>query len=105
MSLNESIRAVIRNTTNPTTKSARHVAREVIVTLKPVVDRHNETNRALVSNIHKVASNAGQRNSLEGNRMTLDRRAPQQDPGTSRVNEALNQRDNPLFEQGGRVSH
>lgn len=33
----ESIRAVRRNTTNPTTKSARHAAREVIVTLKPEI--------------------------------------------------------------------
>lgn len=40
---------------------AKQVAREVIVTLEPIVAKHNETNQALVGEIQRVASNAGQR--------------------------------------------
>ncbi|KAJ8424718.1 hypothetical protein Cgig2_013846 [Carnegiea gigantea] len=59
---------------------AKQVAREVIVTLEPIVAKHNETNQALVGEIQRVASNAGQRSDLERNRMTLSTRAPPQDP-------------------------
>lgn len=59
---------------------AKQVAREVIVTLEPIVAKHNETNQALVGEIQRVASNAGQRSDLERNLMTLSTRAPPQDP-------------------------
>lgn len=49
---------------------AKQVAREVIVTLEPIVAKHNETNQALVGEIQRVASNAGRRSDLERNRMT-----------------------------------
>ncbi|GKB36701.1 hypothetical protein Tco_0881643 [Tanacetum coccineum] len=61
---------------------AKQVAREVIVTLEPIVAKHNETNQALVGEIQRVASNAGQRSDLERNRMTLSTRAPPQDPSS-----------------------
>ena len=62
---------------------AKQVAREVIVTLEPIVAKHNETNQALVGEIQRVASNAGQRSDLERNRMTLSTRAPHRTLGTS----------------------
>ena len=59
---------------------AKQVAREVIVTLGPIVSKHNDTNQALVGEIQRVASNAGQRSDLERNRMTLCTRAPPRAP-------------------------
>lgn len=48
---------------------ARQVAREVIVTLEPVVDRHNET---LVSDIHKVTSTDREKEVPEASSIHID---------------------------------
>ena len=55
---------------------AKEVSREVIVSLELIISKHNETKQALVGEIQRLTSNAGQRSDLERNRMPLSTRAP-----------------------------